>query len=217
VPAPAVGYNGPMAVHLLCVRHGVSTWNLTRRWQGRADPPLSDEGRIGAVELADDLATTVGRGARVAVWSSDLLRAASTAEIIADRLGCGPVAVDARLRETDVGPWEGLTSAQIEHGWPGLLAANRRPDGFEPERALLDRVLPALADIARVTPHGVVPIVVAHAGVLRAVRRHTGAVDEHLANLGGLWFAVEPDGDDVHFVGLFEPSRHTGRDDDPHL
>jgi probable phosphoglycerate mutase len=203
-----------VAVHLLCVRHGLSTWNLVRRWQGRADPPLSDEGRAGALELADALAATVGSGSRIVVWSSDLRRAASTAEIIATRLGARPVVVDARLREADVGPWEGLTSAEIEAGWPGLLAANQRPDGFELEPDLLTRVLPALNDIARATPPGVVPIVVAHAGVLRAVRRHAGAVDEHLANLGGLWFAVDPEAAEVHFVGLFEPSRHARADDD---
>ena len=39
------GRTGPVSVHVLCVRHGLSTWNLDRRWQGRADPPLSDEGR----------------------------------------------------------------------------------------------------------------------------------------------------------------------------
>lgn len=204
-----------MAVHLLCVRHGLSTWNLARRWQGRADPPLSDEGRSGAVELAEALAATIGSGSQVAVWSSDLQRATSTAEIIAGRLDAGSVTVDARLREADVGPWEGLTSAEIEHGWPGLLAANRRPAGFEPEHELLARVLPAFGDIARGAGQGVVPIVVAHAGVLRAVRRHAGAIDEHLANLGGLWFAVDPDAGDVHFVGLFEPSRHARPDDDP--
>ena len=127
------------------------------------------------------------------VWSSDLRRARSTAEIIAERLDAGPVNVDGRLREADVGPWQGLTSPEIEEGWPGYLAAGRRPDGFEPEADLLDRVLPALVDIARAVPAGGVPIVVAHAGVLRAVRRHSGAVDEHLANLAGLWFAVDPD------------------------
>jgi broad specificity phosphatase PhoE len=206
-----------MAVHLLCVRHGLSTWNLARRWQGRADPPLSDAGRAGAIDLADALAATVGSGSRIAVWSSDLRRAASTAEIIAGRLDAGPVAVDPRLRESDVGPWEGLTSAEIEKRWPGLLAANRRPDGFESEHELLARVLPAFGDIARDTPAGVVPIVVAHAGVLRAVRRHAGAVDEHLANLGGLWFGVDPDAGDVHFVGLFEPSRHARPEDEPRL
>ncbi len=138
------------------------------------------------------MATTVTHGPNTSVWSSDLQRARSTAEIIAERLGAGPVNVDGRLRETDVGPWQGLTSPEIEEGWPGYIAAGRRPDGFEPEADLLDRVLPALLDIARAAPAGGVPIVVAHAGVLRAVRRHSGAVDEHLANLAGLWFAVDP-------------------------
>ena len=205
-----------MAVHVLCVRHGLSTWNLARRWQGRADPPLSDEGRRRAAELGDALATTFGARS-VALWSSDLQRARATAEIIAGRLHTGPVAIDGRLRETDVGPWQGLTSVEIEAGWPGLLAEGRRPEGFEPEAEILGRVLPALDDIARQTPVGAVPVVVSHAGVLRAVRRHAGAVDEHLANLGGLWFAVDPDAGSIGFVGLFEPSRHVGVDDDRRL
>jgi probable phosphoglycerate mutase len=205
-----------MAVHVLCVRHGLSTWNVVRRWQGRADPPLSDEGRRRAAELGGALATTFGSRA-VELWSSDLQRARATAELIAERLQAGPVRVDGRLRETDVGPWQGLTSVEIEAGWPGLLADGRRPAGFEPEADVLGRVLPALDDIARRTPAGAVPIVVSHAGVLRAVRRHAGAVDEHLANLAGLWFAVDPDAGSISFVGLFEPPRHVHVDDDPRL
>ncbi len=196
----------PVSTHLLCVRHGLSTWNLERRWQGHADPPLSDVGERGAIELADALATTVAHGSNASVWSSDLQRARATAEIIAERLAAGPVTVDGRLRETDVGPWQGLTSPEIEEGWPGYLAEGRRPDGFEPDADLLDRVLPSLGDIARAVPAGAVPIVVAHAGVLRAVRRHTGAVDEHLANLAGLWFAVEADTGEIRFTGLFDHS-----------
>lgn len=89
--------------------------------------------------------------------------------------------------------------------WPGYLAAGRRPPGFEVETELLARVLAALEDVAAVaTTAGIVPVVVAHAGALRAVRRHSGAGDEHLANLAGLWFAVEPGS--IRFTGLFEPS-----------
>ena len=165
-------------VHLLCVRHGLSTWNLQRRWQGQADPPLSDAGREGAGELAAAIRTTVGPNVRV--WSSPLQRAAATAAVIAEHLGAGPVTLDERLREADVGPWQGLTSAQIDEGWPGFLANGQRPDGFEPETHLLARVVPALGDIAGATGNGPVPVVVAHAGVLRTVRRHCGAVDEHL-------------------------------------
>jgi probable phosphoglycerate mutase len=188
---------------MLCVRHGLSTWNLARRWQGQADPPLSDAGRHGAAELAEALATTVAHGTAASVWSSDLQRARATAEIIAARLGVGPVTVDPRLREADVGPWQGLTSPEIDERWPGFLAAGRRPDGFEADGELLGRVVPALVDIARTAPVDAPPIVVAHAGVLRAVRRHSGAVDDHLANLAGLWFAVEPAGGTIQFTGLF--------------
>jgi broad specificity phosphatase PhoE len=194
-----------MAVHVLCVRHGLSTWNLARRWQGRADPPLSPEGRAGAAELAAALAMTVGHGSRVRVWSSDLQRARETAEIIAAELATTPVITDARLLEADVGEWQGLTTTEIEAGWPGYLAAGRRPPGFEPDATLIGRVVPALEDIAATAGHdGVVPIVVAHAGVLRSVRRHSGAGDEHLANLGGLWFAIEPG--TIRFTGLFAPA-----------
>ncbi len=191
-----------MAVHVLCVRHGLSTWNLARRWQGCADPPLSDAGHAGAAELAEALAATIGPSTSVRVWSSDLQRARVTATIIADRLGAGAVIVDPRLREADVGPWEGLTAPEIEAGWPGYLAAGRRPPGFEPEAGLLARAVPALEEVAAGSPPGVVPLVVAHAGVLRAIRRLAGAGDEHLANLAGLWFAVQPGS--IRFTGLLD-------------
>lgn len=194
-----------MAVHVLCVRHGLSTWNLVRRWQGRADPPLSDEGRAGARELAAAIATTIGTGPRVRVWSSSLQRAHETATIIADHLGAAPVTVEPRLIEASVGPWEGLTSAEIEAGWPGYLDSFRRPEGFEPEADLVGRVVPALEDIAAAAS-GAVPVVITHAGVMRTLRRHAGAADEHLANLAGLWFAVAPG--TIRFTGLFEPSHH---------
>jgi len=205
-----------MAAPVLCVRHGLSTWNLERRWQGRADPPLSDEGRRGAVAVAAALATTIGSGPRVRLWSSNLQRAADTATIIAEHLGTAAVTVDPRLVEADIGEWEGCTAAEIEEGWPGFLASGRRPAGFEAEAVLLRRVVPALEDVAAVAASaGIVPVVVAHAGVLRAVRRHSGAGDEHLANLAGLWFAVEPG--TIRFTGLFEPPRPSPADTDERL
>jgi probable phosphoglycerate mutase len=197
-----------MSVPVLCVRHGLSTWNLLRRWQGQADPPLSDEGREGAATLAGALGETIGER-RAGVWSSDLQRAADTAEILAARLGAGPVVVDRRLREADVGPWEGLTVAEIEAGWPGFLAAGARPPGFEPEGELIDRTVSALEDIATAADRRL-PIVVSHAGVLRALRRHCGALDDHLPNLTGLWFHVAPG--TVEFGGVFQTGHSTGPD-----
>jgi probable phosphoglycerate mutase len=189
-----------MSVHVLCVRHGLSTWNLLRRWQGQADPPLSDEGRDSAAALADALAETFS-DRPAGVWSSDLQRAADTAAILAARLDAGPVVIDGRLREADVGPWQGLTAAEIEAGWPGFLAAGRRPPGFEPEPALVSRVVAALEEVA-VDADGRLPIVVSHAGVLRSLRRHCGALDDHLPNLAGMWFSVSPGA--IGFGGLFQ-------------
>jgi len=68
---------------LLLVRHGETDWNAEGRLQGHTDRPLNDYGRRQAKELADRLA---GEGAD-AIYTSDLVRAKATAEIIGDRLG----------------------------------------------------------------------------------------------------------------------------------
>lgn len=128
-----------------------------------------------------------------AVWASDLQRARHTAEIIAEGIGIGPVQTDPRLRETDVGPWEGLTHREVEAGWPGFLAGHRRPDGFEPYPDAAERMTLALADIAREQPGGEI-LVVSHGGAIRALRRALGADDEHFPNLAGSWFTVHHDG-----------------------
>ena len=113
----------------------------------------------------------------------------------------GPIVIDARLRETDVGPWEGLTATEIEGRWPGFLASGRRPPGFEPEAELIARIVPALEDVAA-GADARLPIVVSHAGVLRTLRRHCGALDDHLPNLAGMWFDVAAG--TVGFGGLFQ-------------
>ena len=173
---PPTAYNVPMSVHVLCVRHGLSTWNLAAALAGPGRSAAERRGprrrrRAGRCP-GDDRSVTV---ARVAVWSSDLQRAAG------DRRRSSPSAsppdrstIDGRLRETDVGPWEGLTSPEIE---AGLARLPRRraaaADGFEPEA---DAARPGRCPRSTTSPRraagGAVPIVVAHAGVLRAVRRH---------------------------------------------
>jgi broad specificity phosphatase PhoE len=180
---------------LLLVRHGQSTWNADGRWQGQADPPLSDMGEHQAAEAAGRLADL---GARVdAVWASDLVRARRTAAIMSvvlgmDVLGSG-VHLDARLRERHAGPWQGLTRAEIEARWPGFLASGRRPDGYEADDAVLTRVLAALDDLA--AAHGDDDVlVVTHGGVVRVLERHLGADDDGLLpNLSGR--RIEGDGD----------------------
>jgi broad specificity phosphatase PhoE len=171
------------ATDLLVIRHGQSEWNAIGRWQGHADPVLSELGRRQAYVAAGSIGAVDG------IVSSDLSRAAETAAIIAQQLGIGPVMVDERLRERDVGEWSGLTRAEIDKGWPGWLEEGRRPDGFEDVEPVLERVLAAFETI-RATTTGGSFLVVTHGGVIRGLAKSHGLADDPIANLAGLTVRV---------------------------
>ena len=163
---------------VLLVRHGQSAWNAEGRWQGHADPPLSPLGEVQAQHAAKAV------GPVHAVVASDLVRARVTAELIAAIVDAGPVRLEPRLRERDAGAWTGLTRTEIDAQWPGYLLDGRRPEGFELDDAILDRIIEALLDIHRAHP-GRRVLAVAHGGVIRAVERHLGIEDGLVPNLGG--------------------------------
>jgi broad specificity phosphatase PhoE len=176
-PSPTV------PARVLLVRHGQSEWNAIGRWQGQADPPLSDLGRLQAREAAQAI------GAVDAVWSSDLQRAVGTAHIIAEHVGVGPVVVDPDLRERDAGAFSGLTREEIEERFPGYLAARRRPPGWEADQHLLARALGVLDRIAAEVPGGDV-LVVTHGGLIYTIEEHLGADHARIANTEGRWVEV---------------------------
>ena len=171
----------------LLTRHGQSEWNALGRWQGQADPPLTDLGRRQAHEAARSLGAVDG------IWASDLQRAAETAAIIGDDMGVGPVVVDADLRERDAGEWTGLTRAEIEQRYPGYLPDGRRPASWESDEQLVARAQRALRRIADAIPGGEV-LVITHAGVVFAVERHLGRDRTRLANVEGRWVTIAPEG-----------------------
>ncbi|MGI8795640.1 MAG: histidine phosphatase family protein [Acidimicrobiia bacterium] len=179
-----------MATRLFLVRHGESTWNADGRWQGQADPPLS---ALGARQAEAAVAGFIEQPD--AVWTSDLVRSARTAEILAAGLGLPPPRPDARLREREVGEWSGLTRAEIEDGWPGYLAERRSPPGFEADAQLGERAEAALHDLARHGP-GITILVVTHGGVIRTLERGLGGeAAPPIPNLGGRWVVVDDAGE----------------------
>lgn len=102
---------------LIIWRHGQTTYNAEGRWQGQLDVPLSDLGRRQAQEKAQALlAYDID-----AIWSSDLTRAASTAQSLADLVQL-PITLDKRFREIDAGSWSGLTAAEVKEGYADLQA-----------------------------------------------------------------------------------------------
>ena len=165
---------------MLIVRHGQSEWNAEGRWQGQADPPLSDLGRRQARHAADRL------GAVDVIVASPLVRALHTATTIAETLGVGPVVVEPDLQERDAGGFSGLTRAEIEERFPGYLASGRRPPGYEPDDALLARTLAAL-DRIEDTYRGSEILIVSHGGVIYALEAHHGEPFSRIPNLGARW------------------------------
>ena len=147
----------PTTVYL--VRHGQTEWNKRGLLQGQIDIPLNDAGRSEAAQLNQKLhAVNFG-----ACYSSDLLRATETARIL-----IGPrhlaLKTDQRLRERMYGPWEGRAPGEFLNA----LAKGESQAGVESDEAILDRVLPALYEIANANT-GAHVLVVTHGGVLRVL------------------------------------------------
>jgi broad specificity phosphatase PhoE len=154
---------------ILLARHGQTDDNVEPvRVQGSRDVPLNATGR----EQARALAARVGAEQPdiAALWSSQLVRARETAEIVGAELGLEP-RVDPRLAETARGAWEGRRWDEIEHEDPEGVAAWRRAGAafrFPGGESLAEqqvRVLAALADVRAAA--GGPALVVCHGGSIR--------------------------------------------------
>jgi broad specificity phosphatase PhoE len=154
---------------LVLLRHGRTEWNDTGRAQGHADVPLDETGEVQAKAVAPVLAAL----SPVALWSSDLARAAGTAAAVAAETGLEPV-LDARLREFDIGPHRvGMTDEEYAAAHPVEHAALVAGDvaaipGRETRDDVLARFLPALTSYAHTLADGETGIVVSHGAALRA-------------------------------------------------
>ena len=74
------------------------------------------------MEQASSAARFLAELAPAGIVSSDLQRAAATADALATRLGLAAKS-DARLREIGLGAWEGLSREEVEQRFPGEFAA----------------------------------------------------------------------------------------------
>jgi len=162
-------------VEIVFVRHAESTSNVSRRWQGQGDAPLSAHGETQAAALGARLAERQRNGWRVdVIVASDLMRAAHTARASF----AAHVVTDATWREADVGAWEGLTRAEVAERFPEELTAlgeGRRDvalGGGETLERFWGRVDAALDRLrAQLTPDGRA-VVFTHGGVIGAVVAH---------------------------------------------
>ena len=129
----------------ILIRHAETDWNVENRLQGHTDTELNENGKAQARALAREL---VPHGIHRVV-SSDLKRAAQTADIVASLLGV-PVHLDARLRECSFGSVEGITRQEALEQY-GILhysegAFDHRPFGGELQAEVIARHRAALDD-----------------------------------------------------------------------
>jgi 2,3-bisphosphoglycerate-dependent phosphoglycerate mutase len=165
-----------METHLFAIRHGETEWNSEGRFQGHLDSRLNPEGLAQARAL----------GARLAkerfdlLLSSDLGRALETASAIAMSTG-HEIVIEPRLRERNMGVFQGLTPAETESRYPDEYARFKTndPDYVIPEgesmRQLFERCVACVAELAE-RHAGMTLAAVTHGGVLAMLYRHASAM-----------------------------------------
>jgi alpha-ribazole phosphatase len=161
-------------LELVAVRHGITAWNVERRYQGQRDIPLlfpeAEEGLLALrAALADERFD--------AIYSSDLNRCQQT---LAWSQAVKPdisVRIDARLRELDFGEYEGKVYDELKdlpyyRAWIDSVGELQIPGGESAAqlRERLDVWLHNVATNAQTSGHTKV-LAVTHGGVIRELRR----------------------------------------------
>ncbi len=126
------------------IRHGQTELNNKQVLQGRSDYPLNEKG-IAQAHVAAERLRLVSFSS---VFSSPLIRAVQTAEIIAPGV---PVRIDERLIEMDYGPYEGMDLHALA---PEVITFfsdfvhNPAPDGMEQLQSVVARAGAFIKDLS---------------------------------------------------------------------
>lgn len=167
-------------VELVAVRHGITAWNLERRYQGQRDIPLlfpdAEEGLLTLRKALMDerfdaiYASDLGRCQQTLAWSQ------------AAKPGI-PVYAEPRLRELDFGEYEGKVYDELKElphyrAWIDSAGELQIPGG-ESSGQLRERLDAWLDDVAAHTQqYGYQKVlVVTHGGVIRELRRRFETLD----------------------------------------
>jgi alpha-ribazole phosphatase len=96
------------SVDLYLVRHGITLWNVQKKYLGHTDIGLLDSEK----SQLDELRAVISKRSFDYIFSSDLRRCQETAAYINPG---GSIHVDPRLREMNFGEWEGKTYAELKY------------------------------------------------------------------------------------------------------
>ncbi|HBR60661.1 MAG: histidine phosphatase family protein [SAR324 cluster bacterium] len=157
---------------IILIRHGETEWNSQQRMQGHSNSDLSEVGR-GQIQALGELMKNVSFDH---IYSSDSLRARQTAEAITQYSG-HTLQFDQRIREKNLGVFEGLTSTEAKERHPEIYrlfktaGANYVIDEGESTQQLLERALEFIEEIRLRHPQERV-VMVTHGGVVRVLMKH---------------------------------------------
>jgi len=159
--------------HICIARHGETDWNIAGILQGWIDVPLNAQGRQQAAAMAREFAAA----GFSAVWSSPLIRARETAEIVAAALGLPAPACHDGLKERHFGAIQGIPKVELADLNPLLLQQilRRNPAAHFEEGETMDefadRVLGGLMDMgARLAGQRV--LLITHGWTMDVITRH---------------------------------------------
>jgi broad specificity phosphatase PhoE len=156
---------------IVIARHGTTEWNEKGIMQGVADSPLTKEG----IKLAEELGKELRKYKFDVIFSSDLLRAKKTAEILALEHKLD-VHTTELLREKSFGKYEGQPYAKY-HQEVDLLfdklseeekMSYKHADDMESYEETAERFFKFIREIALLTP-GRTILAVSHGAFIRAV------------------------------------------------
>lgn len=143
------------------IRHGTTLWNKEGRIQGHTDNPLDGDGFRQAAVLAERLS---GESWDY-IYSSDMLRARQTAEVIAVRLGIPLAGLVPGIREMNGGLIEGTTeSERVERFGSGWKSMDMK---LESQELAQQRGVQAIEELAARHPGSNI-LVVSHGAILRS-------------------------------------------------
>ena len=179
---------------LVLVRHGQTDWTDEGRWQGQASLPLNELG----CEQAYQAAEFHKQFGFHALYSSDVRPAMETAHIIGHELGLD-VIVEPRLRDINLGKWQGMLSSEVQAQYPAEFRrwheqplAAQPPDG-ETLVALSKRVLEVVNEIIARHPRQRVGVVSHEFPIAVVLCRSAGLGLDHVRSMvphAGMWNEV---------------------------
>jgi broad specificity phosphatase PhoE len=162
---------------MVLLRHGVTEHNLGDCYQGRLDTRLSQEGR-NQVRCAVPALLDLGIAR---VFSSPLLRALESAEIIAEPLGCG-VSIFPDFSERSMGVFEGLNRDEAKRCFPLLCrrevmhSFNWAPPGGETLAEVAKRVRSGLMRLLATPPPS--SVLVTHGTIAKVIHWLSGKASD---------------------------------------